>query len=115
MIPTQNRLIVTWLPVHKVGTLHMPEMTKDYHNSDSVKMFRVVAAGLGRTTRKGVFIPNEIHPGDNVIVDSRVAERPEELGQNQYLIRNPDKCVIGVCPVEASSTPQPQPQSESAS
>lgn len=100
MIPLSNKLIVEWQPVHKVGSLYMPEMTKDYHNTDSVKLFKVVAAGPGRTTRKGVFIPNEIHAGDNVIVDSRVSGRPQEMSDGRYLISNPDQCVIGVCPVE---------------
>lgn len=61
-------------------------------------MFSVVAAGRGRTTRKGAFVPNEIKAGDRVIVDARVGNRPEELGDGNYLIRNPDEAVIGIVP-----------------
>ena len=78
----------------------MPEVALDYHNTDSVKMFKVKAAGPGRTTRKGVFIPNEINVGDNVIIDSRVSGRPQDIGDGRFFIKNPDQAVIAVCPRE---------------
>lgn len=98
MTPLSNRLVVRWEPDTCVGSIHLPQTSLDYHNSDSVKMFQVLAAGHGRTTRKGVFVPNEIKAGDRVIVDARVGNRPEELGDGNYLIRNPDEAVIGVVP-----------------
>ncbi len=98
MKPLSNSLVVTWLPTQKVGSIIMPEITKDYYNSDSVKMFRVVASGPGRTTRKGVFIASEIQPGDNIIIDSRVTGRPQELGDGKFFIKNPEVAVIAVCP-----------------
>ena len=91
----------------------MPQSELDYANTDSVKMFRVLAAGPGRYTRKGAFVPNEISPGDNVIVDARVGGRPQEFGKNTYLITNPDTAVIAVVPKQAASTdstPTPLPQ-----
>jgi len=102
MKPTSNHLIVQWLPVRKVGSIFMPEMTKDYHNSDSVKMFRVLASGPGRTTRKGVFIPSEIQPGDNIIIDSRVTGRPQELGDGKFFIKDSEKSVLAVVPRQAA-------------
>jgi co-chaperonin GroES (HSP10) len=78
----------------------MPESARDFHNSDSVNMFKVVAAGKGRHTRKGAFVENEIKPGDNVIVDARIGGRPQELDDGTFLIANPDTAVIGVCPVQ---------------
>ena len=77
----------------------MPESARDFHNNDSINMFRVIAAGPGRTTRKGAFIPNEIKPGDNVIVDSRQSGRPEELGDGKFLIRDLS-CVLAVVPMQ---------------
>jgi len=100
MNPLSNHLIVEWLPTTKVGLIHMPEVALDYYNTDSVKMFKVKAAGPGRTTRKGVFIPNEINVGDNVIIDSRVSGRPQEIGDGQFFIKNPEQAVIAVCPRE---------------
>lgn len=84
----------------QVGSIYMPESARDFYNSDSLQMFKVVAVGPGRVTRKGVFIENEIKPGDNVIVDARVGDRPEPFEDGLYLINNPDKVVIGVCPVQ---------------
>lgn len=103
MKPVSNHLIVEWIPTLKVGAIHMPEMVNDYHNSDSVKMFKVVASGPGRTTRKGVFIPSEINPGDNVIIDSRTSGRPQEMGGNRFFIKNPDQAVIAICPRQAAA------------
>ena len=100
MRPTSNHLLVTWLPTQKIGSIHMPASEADYWNSDSVKMFRVLASGPGRFNKKGHFIPNEINPGDNVILDCRTGGRPEELGNNRYLIKDTDKAVIAVCPVQ---------------
>jgi co-chaperonin GroES (HSP10) len=82
----------------------MPESERDYHNSDSVKMFRVIAAGPGRVTRKGVLIPNEIKAGDNVIVDARTGGRPQELGEGRFIISNPDDAVIAVCPLQVAGS-----------
>jgi len=100
MTPTSNRLIVEWIPTTKVGSIYMPQSELDYWNTDSVKMFKVIAAGPGRITRKGVFIPNEIHAGANVIINARTGGRPEPIGNGRYLVKNPDEVVIGVCPVE---------------
>lgn len=76
----------------------MPASELDYHNTDSVKMFRVIASGPGKTTRKGAFIQNDINPGDNVIIDARTGGRPQELGDNMFIITNPDQAVIAVVP-----------------
>lgn len=100
MQPTSNRLIVQWIPDTRIGLIHLPQSALDYHNTDSVKMFKVLAAGRGRTTRKGVFAENEIKPGDNVIVDARVGGRPQELDDGTFLIADPDTAVIGVCPAQ---------------
>lgn len=103
MIPLKDRLIVRWIPTTKVGLIHMPQSAQDFHNSDSVNMFHVVAAGRGRHTRKGIFVENEIKPGDKVIVDARVGNRPQELEDGTFLIANPSEAVIAVCPVQAST------------
>ena len=111
---TSNRLLVRWLPTMKVGSIHMPESERDYHNTDSVKMFKVIAAGPGRYTRKGAFVPNEINPGDNVIVDARISGRPEEMGDGTFIIKNPEDGVIAVVPRQPSTSdnhPQAQMQS----
>lgn len=100
MQPTQNRLIVRWLPETHVGVIELPQSFMDFHNSGSVQKFKVVAAGPGKWTRKGAWVENEIRVGDDVIVDARVGNRPEELADGHYLIRNPDEAVIGVCPVQ---------------
>lgn len=107
MKPTSNRLIVEWLPTMKVGSIFLPESERDYHNSDSVKMFKVIAAGPGKLNRKGVFIPNEIKPGENVIVDARVEGRPQEMGDGRYMIANPEKVVLAVIPVQPTSASVP--------
>jgi hypothetical protein len=104
MKPTSNRLIVEWIPTMKVGSIFMPKSSNDYWNSDSVKMYRTLAAGPGRVTRKGIFVPNEIQAGDNVIVDGRTS-RPEPLGRlddNRFIISNPEEIVIAVCPRQAA-------------
>jgi co-chaperonin GroES (HSP10) len=101
---TRNRLLVAWLPTTKVGAIHMPKSHMDYWNSDSVKMYAVLAAGPGRVTRKGVFVANEVQAGDNVIVDGRTS-RPEPLGRlddNRFIINNPEEIVIAVCPRQAA-------------
>lgn len=85
----------------------MPASASDYHNNDSVNMFRVLSAGPGRTTRKGAFIPNEINPGDNVIVDARISGRPQELGDGTYMISDPDKAVIAIVPAQPISSNAP--------
>lgn len=100
LTPVKNGLIVKWLPTTKVGMIHLPQSAQDFHNSDSVNMFHVLAAGRGRHTRKGVWVENEIKPGDNVIVDARVGGRPQELEDGNFLIANPNEAVIAVCPVE---------------
>ena len=99
-----NRLLVTWIPTKKVGRIHMPSSEMDYHNTDSVKLFKVLAAGPGHYTKKGVFVPNEVHPGDNVIVDSRISGRPEECGHNRWIIKNPNVGVIAVVPLQKAET-----------
>jgi co-chaperonin GroES (HSP10) len=104
MKPISNYLICEWIPTLKVGAIHMPEVAIDYANTDSVKMFKVKAAGPGRTTRKGVFIPNEINVGDNVIIDSRVSGRPQEMGDGRFFIKNPEQAVIAVCPMEKATS-----------
>ncbi len=100
MKPLSNNLVVQWVPTLKIGEIHMPEVAISYHNTDSVKMFRVLASGPGRTTRKGVFVANEIQPGDNIIIDSRVSGRPQELGDGKYFIKNPAESVLAVIPVQ---------------
>lgn len=103
--PVSNRLIVEWMPVTQIRGIFTPHSELDFWNTDSVKMFRVVAAGPGRTTRKGVFVPNEINPGDNVILNCRTADKPEPLGNNRFIIKNPDEVVIGVCPIQTQPAP----------
>lgn len=97
-----NYLLLKWLPTTKVGLIHMPNSELDYHNSDSVKMFKVLAAGPGRTTRKGAFIPNEIHPGDNVILDTRISGRPQEMEDGTFVLTQVDQAVIAVVPMQNS-------------
>lgn len=107
-----DHLLLEWLPITKIGSLFTSHYELDYYNSDSVKMFKVVAAGPGRVTKKGVRVPNEIHPGDNVVIDSRVAGRPEEYGR-QFILRHPEVGVIAIIPIQRAGTP-PSPVSAPA-
>jgi co-chaperonin GroES (HSP10) len=99
MTPTSNRLLCEWLPTRKIGRFYTSASDLDYWNTTDVKMFKVIAAGPGRVTRKGVFVANEIKPGDNVIVDGRLS-RPEDLNGGKFLIRNPDEIVLAIVPVQ---------------
>lgn len=99
-----DSILLEWLPVKKIGSLFTSHYELDYYNSDSVKMFKVVKAGPGRRTKKGVLVPNEIHPGDNVIIDSRVAGRPEEYG-NLFILKNPMVGVIAIIPLQRVGNP----------
>ena len=77
----------------------MPQSELDYFNGTDIKMFKVLAAGPGRLTKKGAFVPNEVQPGDNVIVDGRMA-RPEPVGEGKFIIREPDKIVLARVPLQ---------------
>lgn len=63
----------------KIGMIHLPATAQDYYNTGGPKVFKVVAVGTGRTTKKGVTIPIPIEPGDKVLCHSFTAA-PQESG-----------------------------------
>ena len=96
---TGNKLLLEWTPTTKIGSIYTPSSELDYHNTDSVKMFKVLDAGPGEFNRKGVFVPNEVKPGDKVILDCRTGGRPEEIARNQFVLKDASRA-IAVCPIE---------------
>lgn len=78
--------------------IHLPHQALDYWNSGGPKTYRVLAVGPGRTTRKGVFIPSEISPGDKLIVYSPTTG-PTLLDNGKFLIRDLSM-VLAVIPVQ---------------
>lgn len=112
-----NHLLVEWLPIKQVGAILTDLAAQDYYNVPGAKMYKVLAAGPGRLTKKGVFVPNEIVPGDNVIVWSATGA-PELLPDGKrFVIRNTDEMVLARVPVQPaiSITPPPPIPSESVS
>lgn len=60
-------IVLEPLPTETASGIAMVRMNK---NTKESRTARVVASGPGYTNARGVFVPNEVKPGDRVIVDA---------------------------------------------
>lgn len=63
----------------KIGSIFLPAAVLDHNNTGGPKVYKVLAVGTGRTTKKGVLIPLPIEAGDKVICHS-FTNAPQESG-----------------------------------
>jgi len=82
MIPTTNHILAERVLTEKIGSIHVPLSLQDDANVGGPKVYRVLAVGPGRVTRKGVRVPVECGPGDRLICHSYTSgEVPLEDGR----------------------------------
>lgn len=67
------------------GGILLPQVLQDEANVGGAKMFRVIAVGPGRRTKKGVQVPIECKPGDRVLCHSYF-KGPVKAGDNWQII-----------------------------
>ena len=68
--PTSNHVLVARIVSEKIGSIYLTARLQDDNNVGGYKVYRVLAVGPGRLTRKGVRVPVECEPGDRVICHS---------------------------------------------
>lgn len=80
-----NRLWIERLPrAHKVASNWI--VVPDQYRDDDRSQWRVIAAGPGRRTRKGGFVPMEIRPGDIILWHPRDGEVQHEFDDGRLII-----------------------------
>jgi len=84
--PLSDRIIVEPI-VEEIsrGGIVIPERARSEFDG-TPKLFRVIAIGPGRTTRKGVLVPIECAPGDRVLCHS-YEDGPQPIENGQKVIR----------------------------
>jgi co-chaperonin GroES (HSP10) len=92
-----ERIIVEQTP----GGIVMPQSMRDGLNTGGVQLFRVMAAGPGKVTRKGVLIPSVCIPGDRVFMKS-YHDGAQMLEDGQMIVS--EDLVLAVLPIN----PQPE-------
>ena len=109
-----NDLLIRRVIEPKIGSIHLPPQALDFHNNGMVHMFKLLAKGPGRLTRKGVVVGFDADVGDNLIVFP-ITQGPQEVAKGLYVLKAPEQSVLAVVPLQRASvepTPQPQPPSE---
>lgn len=96
---TSNTILIERIPTKQVGMIHMPPAALDDWNNGNCKMYRLLAKGPGRLTKKGVRIPFEAEPGDNLVVWP-IRTGPQDIGNGKFVLKNPEEAVLAVIPVE---------------
>lgn len=93
-----NNLLIRRVPTTRVGLIHMPPSMLDDFNNGITHMYKLIAKGPGRVTRKGALIPFEADPGDNLIVFGGVTTPIE--GSDQFILKDPENSVLAVVPLQ---------------
>ena len=94
-----NDLLIRRVIAPKIGLIHLPPQALDFHNNGMVHMFKLLAKGPGRLTRKGVVVGFEADVGDNLIVFP-ITQGPQEVAQGLYVLKAPEESVLAVVPVQ---------------
>lgn len=84
-----------------VRGIHLPPSMTDEWNNGLTKMYRLIAKGPGRVTRKGKLIPFEASPGDNLILFGGVTTPID--GTEEFILKDPENSVLAVIPVQRTS------------
>lgn len=73
--PLRNQLLVAPEPSvrQSSGGIVFPDTSLDENNIGGPKLYRVVAVGPGKRTRKGLVIPSEVNVGDRVVCHNLVS------------------------------------------
>ncbi len=95
MRPTSNHLVVQEEVPEQLGSIYLTEKMKMSLQLGRPRVFRVLAKGPGRLTKKGVLIPIECEPGDRIITHSYF-EGPTELDDGRHIIT--DQQILAVMP-----------------
>jgi len=95
-----NTLLLRRVPTTQIRGIHLPPSMLDDHNNGLTHMYKLLAKGPGRVTRKGVRIPFEAEPGDNLVV-TIMHTGPQPVGGGQFILKDPDQCVLAVVPLQA--------------
>ncbi len=85
MRPTGNHLHVREEITTQLNGIHLPQKTRMDLMLGRPRVFRVLAMGPGKLTRKGILIPMEVEIGDRIIVHSYTAG-PVEIGDGTAII-----------------------------
>lgn len=83
-----NTLLVEHIPVTHAGSFLLPDAFRMKPEDGSAQMYRLIAKANPEF---------EAEPGDNLLVRI-IAGGPTEVGENRYVLRNPDKNVLAVIP-----------------
>lgn len=92
-----NNLLITRVPTTQVGLIHLPPQWTDDFNNGITHMYKLIAKGPGRVTRKGELIPFEAEPGDNLIVWGGVTTPLED---GKFILKDPQNSVLAVVPLQ---------------
>jgi co-chaperonin GroES (HSP10) len=91
-------------PVKSHGGIDLPPEWTDEFNNGICQMFKLVAKGPGRVTKKGVRILFEAQPGDNLIVFP-ITTGPQDVGNGMFILKKPEESVLAVVPVQIPPAP----------
>jgi hypothetical protein len=94
-----NDLLIRRVIAPKIGLIHLPPQALDFHNNGMIHVFKLLAKGPGRLTRKGVVVGFEAEPGDNLIVFP-ITQGPQDVGGGQYILKKPEESVLAVVPLQ---------------
>jgi co-chaperonin GroES (HSP10) len=83
--PIGNHLLVQEEIRDQIGGIFLPEKSRMDLTLGRPRVFRVLAVGSGRRTRKGIQIPIETKPGDRVITYSHTTG-PVDLPNGHSII-----------------------------
>lgn len=86
----------------QTGMIHLTKSLQFSMNLGKPRVWRVLAVGPGRVTRKGTLIPVECEPGDRVITHS-YTEGPVDLEDGKCVITSDQ--IIAVLPQPKPNTP----------
>ena len=95
-----NDLLLRRVPTQAIiNGIHMPPSMLDDYNNGMTHMFKLVAKGPGRLTKRGTVIPFEANPGDNLIIFP-ITTGPQDVGNGQFILKKPEESVLAVVPVQ---------------
>lgn len=98
-----NRILIKPIPQLQIGLIQFPAACENQANVGGVKLHKVLAVGPGRRTRKGVAIPIECAPGDNIICHSYTDGPQDYHLPDGQLVITADQ-VLAVIPVQLNHT-----------
>lgn len=94
-----NNLLIRRVKTTMVRGIHLPPQWTDEWNDGLTQMYRLIQKGPGRVTRKGVRIPFEAEPGDNLIV-TIAHTGPQPFGDGNFILKDPEATVLAVVPMQ---------------